>query len=73
MDFAEEIGVHPVVLNYWCNGRRKPSLSNIFNICVSLNVSADYLLGLCDENITKADNLIFDIEECVKKYIKIGA
>lgn len=72
MDFAEEVGVHPAIISYWCNGHRKPNLSNLINICVSLNVSADYLLGLCDKSLVKADNLTLAIEECVKNYIKIG-
>lgn len=30
----------------WCNGTNEPKASQIIELCIYLNVSADYLLGI---------------------------
>ena len=72
-DFANSIDIHPVIISYWANGRRIPSVENLFKISISLNVSADYLLGLCDAQIKMVEGLKTELNKCIKEYIKIGA
>ena len=73
IEFGEEIGVHPVIVSYWANGHRIPSLVNLMKIAVALNVSTDYLLGLCDTQVKRIEDLKEELNKCIRKYRKIGA
>lgn len=54
-DLAKQIGVVDNTVSYYCSGARPPSATYLFLIAESLNVSADYLLGLSnDPERTKA-------------------
>lgn len=46
---AELIGVSQASYAQWENGRRHENLYKFANLCRSLNVSADWLLGLVEE------------------------
>lgn len=43
---ADELGVKPNVISYFCKGERTPNTEQIVKIAKYFNVSADYLLGL---------------------------
>ena len=45
---AKGIGVAASTVNTWCKGIATPSVYYLPLICKSLNVSADYLVGLTD-------------------------
>lgn len=47
-DLAQAIGVGQSTLSHWENGVYEPDISAIRKMCVALNVSLDYLLGLAD-------------------------
>lgn len=45
---AEECGIHPSCITQYKKGDTQPTLDVLFRLCKSLDVSADYLLGLSD-------------------------
>ena len=45
---AKMIGMSQGVVNNYCTGKREPTLDVLISICLALNESADYLLGLED-------------------------
>lgn len=45
---ATELNLSQSVVNNYCTGKREPSLPVLISICKTLNLSADYLLGLKD-------------------------
>lgn len=45
---AEECGIHPSCITQYKKGDTQPTLDILFKLCISLDVSADYLLGLSD-------------------------
>ena len=49
IQLAKDIGVAASTVNTWCKGVATPSVYYLPWICKSLNVSADYLVGLKDE------------------------
>ena len=50
---ADQIGVCKQCISGYKSGRTVPSIQTLRLICEALEVSADYLLGLEDENGTK--------------------
>lgn len=48
-EFSESIGISRQSVGFYLNGNRQPSAEHIKKICESLNVSADWLLGLSDD------------------------
>ena len=50
---AEKIGVSAASICDWTNGKVQPTAENIYLAAEYFHVSADYLLGLEDENGTK--------------------
>lgn len=46
---ANIIGVKQSQVSEWLNGKNKPGYDNLKTICLALNISADYLLGLDDK------------------------
>ncbi|MEZ3453131.1 MAG: helix-turn-helix domain-containing protein [Oscillospiraceae bacterium] len=55
---ANELGVKPNVISYFCKGERTPNTEQIVKISRFFNVSADYLLGISG-NFTTDDKLQF--------------
>lgn len=47
-EFAHLLGINPVTLSHYENGKREPDLERLFALCKKLCISADYLLGLTD-------------------------
>lgn len=47
-EFAALLGIHPVTLSHYENEKREPDLNRLIELCLKLNVSSDYLLGLSD-------------------------
>ena len=45
-ELADAVGVHPHALRAWERDERMPSAAFLPSICKSLEVSADYLLGI---------------------------
>lgn len=48
--FAELIYVSPTNLWRWMHGLSEPKINDLKRICIILNISADWLLGVNDEN-----------------------
>lgn len=46
IQIAKELGVSPAFLSNIKNGKKKPNIDLLRKICIVLDVSADYLLGL---------------------------
>ena len=46
---ALKIGVVPPAICYYCSGKTQPRVSILRDICKCLGVSADYMIGLKDE------------------------
>ncbi|MDT3386622.1 MAG: helix-turn-helix domain-containing protein [Bacteroidota bacterium] len=49
-EFCEHIGVNYDTFRKWIRGSRTPMAKNIVKICKTCKVSADWLLGLKDNN-----------------------
>lgn len=47
-ELAAEIGIKPSNITDWKKGQHFPSLETFYKLCIALDVSADYLLGLED-------------------------
>lgn len=45
---ANAIGVSQKCVSKWLRGESEPTATNIFNLAIFFEISADYLLGLCD-------------------------
>ena len=54
-ELADEIGVKPNVISYFCKGTRTPNTEQIIKIAVFFNTSADYLLGIQKEKTQNKD------------------
>ena len=48
-ELADKLHIHPTNITNWKNGDNLPSVDVLFSLCMLLEVSADYLLGLEDE------------------------
>lgn len=72
-EFAEKIGVSVNALSHYETGKRIPTSDVLYNICLFLDVSADYLLG-CSENskIQNNDNIDITIEEVMNAIIVLS-
>lgn len=47
-EIAKRINVHPTAITQYLNGRSAPALDTLAKLCVVLDVSADYILGITD-------------------------
>jgi len=47
-DIAEQLGVAPAFISNLKKGIKHPSIHQLYKICLILDVSADYLLGLSE-------------------------
>ena len=50
--FANAVQVNQSQVSDWISGKSKPSFDVLRDICIKFNISADYLLGLKEEDIT---------------------
>ena len=55
---ADELGVKPNIISYFCKGERTPNTEQLVKIARFFNVSADYLLGI-GKDFTTDDELKF--------------
>lgn len=47
---AKDIGVNKQTVNFWCDGINEPKISYLQKIALYFDVSADYLIGLENED-----------------------
>ena len=47
-ELAEKIGMSSNIVSDYCLGKKMPSINVLVAICLALDESADYLLGLVD-------------------------
>lgn len=47
-EVAKRLKIDPANVTNWKQGKNVPSVQMLYDLCVLLNVSADYLLGLDD-------------------------
>ena len=47
-EIARKIGVHPTAITQYLSGRSAPALDTLAKLCVVLDISADYVLGITD-------------------------
>ena len=47
-ELAEKIGMSKNIVSDYCLGKKMPSINVLVAICLALDESADYLLGLVD-------------------------
>lgn len=50
--FANAVQVNQSQVSDWISGKSKPSFEALRDICIKFNISADYLLGLKDAEVT---------------------
>lgn len=48
-ELAEVLGKHPVTISKWETGIQTPDGDTIYNMCLYLGISADFILGLSDD------------------------
>lgn len=54
--FAKDIGVNKQTVAFWCDEVNEPKISYLRLIAEYFDVSADYLLGLENDDGTKVNN-----------------
>ena len=69
---AQQIGVTEVTVSRWANCERTPDADNVREICTALDVSADFLLGLCDEEKNDIDGLKADLFRQIRQILYSG-
>lgn len=52
-EIAKKLNLSESNITNWKKGENLPSVETLYNLCVLLNESSDYLLGLEDETGTK--------------------
>lgn len=57
LTFANEVNVNQSQVSDWVLGKSKPSFDALREICIRFKISADYLLGLKEENNTTKYNI----------------
>lgn len=50
---ADKLGISATSISDWTNGKIQPTAENIYIVAKYFCVSADYLLGLKDETVSK--------------------
>ena len=48
-EIAAKLGIKQPLWNRWENGKAEISSKNLYHVCKTLGISADWLLGLSDE------------------------
>ncbi len=56
-EIASQLNISEGNISNWKKGENLPSVDILFNLCILLNESADYLLGLEDESGRKIYNI----------------
>ena len=56
-EVAERLGVTAATLSAWRRGRRRPNPEQLANLCRELSVSADWLLGLSEEDLAHQSSI----------------
>lgn len=49
VQLANKINMSQTIVNNYCTGKREPTLDVLMAICIALDESADYMLGLDDK------------------------
>jgi transcriptional regulator with XRE-family HTH domain len=77
-EIAERTGLPPSLISHFENGTRCPAFENLRRLALSLEVSADYLLGLSEimemrleSPAFNANALTFTNRELVKGFIQV--
>jgi transcriptional regulator with XRE-family HTH domain len=60
---AKELDVNKQTVTFWADGINEPKASYIAQIAAFFDVSADYLLGLENENGSKVNNYHFKYKD----------
>ncbi len=50
---AKDLGVNKQTVIFWCDGVNIPKINYLYDLCVYFGISADYLIGLEDEQGNK--------------------
>ena len=66
-ELAEIVGVTPVVISYWENGKRNPNYEHLAIICLHFGIPLDYFLTEDCSYVLKIVNAPNDRKEKVKK------
>jgi len=59
-----------VSVSRWVRGKRIPDAEMLYKLCKALNVSADYLLGLSDEQRNNIGELKAELLEKIRKVLE---
>ena len=46
---AKDIKVNSQTISFWCSGTNEPKICYLKELCTYFNVSADYMIGLSDD------------------------
>ena len=57
---AKDLGVNKQTVSFWCDGINEPKISYLQKIALYFDVSADYLLGLENEDGSRNTQIIKD-------------
>lgn len=55
---AKDIGVNKQTVNFWCDGINEPKISYLLKLAIYFDVSADYLIGLENEDGSRNTQII---------------
>ncbi len=48
IEIAKKVGVSPEMITQYCTTKKLPKLDTFAKLCKELDLSANYILGLCD-------------------------
>jgi transcriptional regulator with XRE-family HTH domain len=68
---ASDLGVSQALLSHYENGAREPKLDFVVRACDYYAVSADYILGRCEERNNTQPLLIKNLREAVSEFQEI--
>lgn len=60
-EIARKVKIKSSTIAQYLSGRAMPALDTLANLCAFLDVSADYILGLEDENGIKIDQSVENV------------
>ena len=72
-ELAEKLGVSREMVSKWEEGKRNLHAVAIFQICKTLNISADYLLDLGNDVATREASwkyLAIKAKDCARKHLE---
>ena len=50
-ELARRLGLSSSIINNYCAGKKEPTLDNFMRICLILEETADYMLGMGDVSV----------------------